>query len=208
MDFESGETQFEFELEYKGRDSDTGKELSFFQTFSISVANQEVETKPDFIISENQPMDSPVGSIQMYEGLRLSLISEEEFFYIDKNGVVRTRRPLDFEKDPTQFTLDVHFQDNGWQEDGAIFVPTDYIESYTVSITDEWPEFSNKSFEVQENEFNDEVIGDISPGATSLIIHLLDLPQGSKITIWNLNFLMIWWKKACSIVRDSRIIFT
>ena len=184
LDFESGETQFDFELEYKGRDSDTGKELSFFQTFSISVANQEVETKPDFIISENQPMDSPVGSIQMYEGLRLSLISEEEFFYIDENGVIRTRRPLDFEKDPTQFTLDVHFQDNGWEEDGAIFVPTDYIESYTVSITDEWPEFSNKSFEVQENEFNDVVIGDISPGG----YHTKYLPPGFEPSPWEQNY--------------------
>ena len=80
--------------------------MDYTVSFYISVTDQE----PEFHVLENQPTDTLVGALSNWyeDWLDVSLLTDSEFFYIDQDRNIRTKKALDFESDPNHFELKVH----------------------------------------------------------------------------------------------------
>ena len=110
LDFESDPQHFELQVHFWGApDGPEGlilQPMDYTVSFYISVTDQE----PEFHVLENQPTDTLVGALSNWyeDWLDVSLLTDSEFFYIDQDRNIRTKKALDFESDPNHFELKVH----------------------------------------------------------------------------------------------------
>ncbi|WP_298767833.1 cadherin repeat domain-containing protein [uncultured Fibrobacter sp.] len=166
------ETKSSYSVTVRVRDMSASTTLADTLSYElpVSIVVTDVNEKPvlaeqEFGVKENQPANAEVGTVVFTELDTALLFREDMFtvvggatdiFAISPEGVITTKKVLDFEKDPGVYTLDVKLSD---KNDPTVYV----TKTMTIKLSDEneTPVLAEQEFGVEENLPVDSEIGTV-----------------------------------------------